>query len=382
MKLTRRNFVGTLGASAAASLLASTTLVNRGASAQTRVESASKIYDGGIIQLNQNESARGPGPKTLEALHAHVNKRLGRGYSPDHVVELEEVLAAYYGVTRDNVLLATGSTPLLQGSVRAFCSANRGLVTAAPTYATSEGTARTIGAPVRQVIVTADGEINLAGMAEAASGAGLVYFCNPNNPTGTVHGPEAVEQFVRRVMRENPDTVLHIDEAYINYADPSVMKTALPLVQEFPNLFITRSFSKAHGMAGLRVGYALGQKATLDKIRGAWGMGDINMLGAIAAITAFEDHDHIDWEREENAQIRAFTVAAFEDMGFKVPKSQTNHIFVNLRRPAAEFRAACLREKVLVGRDFPPLENTHCRISLGSREEMEKAIDVFRRVLA
>lgn len=381
MKLSRRNFVGSIGVGAAASLLSGTALVNRSAFAQTRKESHSKIYDGGVIQLNQNESARGPGPKTLEALHSHVNKRLGRGYSPDHVVELEEVLAAYYGVTRDNVLLATGSSPLLEGSTRAFCNAERAIVAAAPTYSTSEGTARRIGAPIKHVIVDPNGEINLDNMAAAASGAGLVYFCNPNNPTGTVHGPLVVEQFVRRVMAENPETVVHLDEAYIDYVDPSVMKTALPLALEFPNVFITRSFSKAHGMAGLRVGYALGQKATLDKIRAAWGMGDINMLAAIGAITAFEDREHIAWEREENTQIRAMTVAAFENMGFQVAKSHTNHIFVNLRRPARDFRAACLAEKVLVGRDFPPLENTHCRISLGSREEMATAIEVFKRVL-
>lgn len=381
MKLSRRNFVGSIGVGAAASLLSGTALVNRSAFAQTRKESHSKIYDGGVIQLNQNESARGPGPKTLEALHSHVNKRLGRGYSPDHVVELEEVLAAYYGVTRDNVLLATGSSPLLEGSTRAFCNAERAIVAAAPTYSTSEGTARRIGAPIKHVIVDPNGEINLDNMAAAASGAGLVYFCNPNNPTGTVHGPQVVEQFVRRVMAENPETVVHLDEAYIDYVDPSVMKTALPLALEFPNVFITRSFSKAHGMAGLRVGYALGQKATLDKIRAAWGMGDINMLAAIGAITAFEDREHIAWEREENTQIRAMTVAAFENMGFQVAKSHTNHIFVNLRRPARDFRAACLAEKVLVGRDFPPLENTHCRISLGSREEMATAIEVFKRVL-
>jgi histidinol-phosphate aminotransferase len=224
--------------------------------------------------------------------------------------------------------------------------------------------------------------IDLNTLAEAGRGAGLVYFCNPNNPTGTVHGPDAVEQFVRRVMRESPDTLIHIDEAYINYTRPGAMKTALPLAMEFENVFITRSFSKAHGLAGMRIGYALGQESTLTAIRQAWGMGDVNMLAAVAALTALEDKAHIEWEAEENARVRDFTIAAFRDMGYQVPDSHTNHIFVNLGMPARQFREACLQEKVLVGRDFPPLQNTHCRISLGSMEEMQKAVEVFRKVLA
>lgn len=382
MKMTRRGFVGTIGLGSAAGLLSSAGLSNKKANAASSYEDET-VYDGGIMQLNQNESARGPGPKTMEAIRSHVTKRVGRGYAPDHVNELQETLASGYGVTRDNVILATGSGPLLRGAARAFCSDGKPLATTGPTYATAEQTARQMGVEVRSVPVDSSSMgINLDGMAEAAVGAGLVYFCNPNNPTGTVHSPEAVESFIRRVQRESPNTKMLIDEAYINYAADDVMQTALPLAMELENVFITRSFSKAHGMAGLRVGYALGQEQTLDAVSGAWGMGDVNMLSAIAAITAFKDKEHIDWERQENTEIRAFVVAAFNDMGFEVANSHTNHIFVNLRLPAKEFRDACLEHKILVGRDFPPFEKTHCRISMGSREEMQKAVEVFRQVLA
>lgn len=383
MKTTRRGFVKTIGFTTAAGVLTGTSLLSRSVQAQTRKAHLEKVYDGGVIQLNQNESARGPGPKTMEAIHTHTTKRIGRGYSPDHVNELIDVIAAGYNIERNQVLLATGSSPLLQGSVRAFCAPDKPLVTAGPTYSTSEGTARSIDAPIERIQVGNDGKLQLDVMADTVRevGAGLVYICNPNNPTGTVHSPQAIEAFVRRIMSENPYTVVHLDEAYINYADPSVMETALPLALEFERVFITRSFSKAHGMAGLRVGYALGQEQTLDMIDNAWGMGDVNMIGAIAALTAFEDYEHIEWERHENAEIREFTVAAIRDLGFEVWDSHTNHIFPNLRRPAREFREACLQHNILVGRDFPPLAETHSRISLGSREEMQKAVEVFRRVL-
>ena len=245
MRLTRRSFVGTVGLGTAAGVLSGTSLFSQKASAQTRAAEKSGVYDNGIMQLNQNESARGPGPKTMEALHSHVNKRVGMGYSPDHVRELEQAIADHYGIETSNVLLGTGSTPLLQGSVRAFCSADKPIAAAVPSYATSMQTARRIGAEVKEVRVNSNGSINLAGMAAAAQGAGLVYFCNPNNPTGTVHGQKAVEGFVRGVMRESPGTIVHMDEAYIDYAVPGAMETALPLALEFENVFISRSFSKA-----------------------------------------------------------------------------------------------------------------------------------------
>ena len=382
MKTTRRGFVGTIAVGAAAGVLSGTTFMSKGASAQTREALKTGIHDGGIMQLGSNESARGPGPKTMEALHSHITKRVGMGYAPDHVNELRDGIANYYKLTTANVLLATGSTPLLQGSVRAFCSADKKFVTPMPTYSTSLNTARQINAATVELPLDSSMGVNLRDLADHADGAGLLYLCNPNNPTGTVHSPQVVEDFVRRVMRENPNTMIHIDEAYINYTKASAMETAVPLAMEFENVFITRSFSKAHGLAGLRIGYALGQEQTLAKIRNAWGMGDVNMLGAVAALTALEDKEHLAWEAQENGEIRDMVVGAFREMGFEVGDSHTNHIFVNLRRPAREFREACLQHKILVGRDFPPMEKTHCRISLGSREQMETAVEVFRKVLA
>ena len=380
MKTTRRGF-GTIALGAAVGAISGTSVFSRNAHAQTRANHANGVYDNGIIQLNQNESARGPGPKTMDAMHSHTTKRVGRGYSPDHVNELRQGVADYYNISTDNVQLATGSTPLLQGSVRAFCSADKTFVTPMPTYSTSLSTARTINAATIELPLGSDLGVDLDSLANNGDGAGLLYLCNPNNPTGTVHGPDAVEAFVRRVMRENPDTYIHIDEAYINYTRPGLMETALPLALEFDKVFITRSFSKAHGLAGMRIGYALAQEETLAKIRGAWGMGDVNMLGAVAALTALEDKEHIAWEAEENAAIRDEVIGFFRSRGHEVPDSNTNHIFVNIGMPAAQFREGCLEHNVLVGRDFPPLEQSHCRISLGSREEMKIAMEVFAKVL-
>ena len=382
MSLTRRGFARTVGLGTAG-VLSSSFIIGRGREAAAfEPELADDPDDDGIIRISSNENARGPGPKAMAALHQTITTRPGRGYPPDHTNELVATIAEKYRVEEVSVVVGTGSGGLLEGAVRAFCSATKPLVTAAPTYGTPDRMARQIGAPVMMVPVDGSLALDLDAMADAASGAGMVFFCNPNNPTGTAHSASAVEGFVRRVMRDSPSTKILIDEAYIDYTfDPDV-KTASLLTQEFPSVFITRSFSKAHGMAGLRVGYGIGHEETLDAITTAWNLGSMNTLSAAAAIASFKDTGHIDDERRENARIRDFTLSAFRDLGFSAADSHTNHIFVDLKRPASEFRDACLEQSVRVGRDFPPMEHTHCRISLGTMEEMETAVGVFRGVLS
>ena len=324
MKTTRREF-GKVALGSALGAISGKALIGSKAQAQTRAAHASGVYHDGVMQLNQNESARGPGPKTMEAIHNHTTKRVGMGYSPDHVNELRDGIANYYGIGTENVLLATGSTPILRGTVRAFCNESQAFVTPMPTYSTSLQEANRINIPSVELSLDKGLGVDLESLAHNADGAGLLYVCNPNNPSGTVHGPDTIEKFVRRVMRDNPEVRIHIDEAYINYTRPGAMETALPLAMEFENVFITRSFSKAHGLAGMRIGYALGQEQTLNKIDQAWGMGDVNMLAAVAALTALEDKEHIAWEAQENAEIRDEVIGFFRERGYEVPDSNTNH---------------------------------------------------------
>ena len=380
MSPSRRNFFRTLGLGGAG--LSTSFIIGRGREAMAFEPGAMlPPADGGVIRISSNENARGPGKRAIEALHNSITPRLGRGYPPDYTNELVETIARHYKVGRESVIIATGSGPLLEASTRAFCSAGKPLVTAAPTYGTSETTARRIGAPVKLVRVDRALAIDVDAMADAAVGAGLVYFCNPNNPTGSAHNAAVVERFIRRIKRDSPETAIHIDEAYMDYAHDPAVRTAAALTQELPRVFITKSFSKAHGMAGLRLGYAVGQAATVGAIAQASGLGSVNMLTAAAGIASLGDPTHIDMERAENARVRDFTLQAFKKMGYDVSEPHTNHIFLDLGRPARQFREACRALGVEIGRDFPPMENTHSRISLGTMDEMRKAVDVFRKVL-
>ena len=270
----------------------------------------------------------------------------------------------------------------MASATRAFCSSSRPLVTAAPTYGTPESTARRMGVGVRSIPVDESLGLDLGAMAEAARGAGMVFVCNPNNPTGTAHPAAAIESFVREVKRASPETAILIDEAYIDYTlDPDV-RTVAPLTQELPGVFITRSFSKAHGMAGLRIGYTIGQAETVDAIAAAWGIGSMNTLSAAAAAASLSDQDHIAEERRINARIRESTMSAFREHGLR--RTRVPHQ-LHLRRSRANRRGVPLglpgTGGVRVGRDFPPLEHTYSRISLGTQEEMEASVAVFREVL-
>jgi histidinol-phosphate aminotransferase len=380
MSVSRRRFFHTVGAGTAA--LSAGFVVGRGREAMAfEAAEFQPPDDGGFLRIDSNENARGPGRSTIDALKNGISARVGRGYPPDYVGDLHATIASTFGVERNHVIMATGSGPILEAATRAFCAMDKPLVTAAPTFATCEGTARRMGVPVKVIQVDRSLSIDIPGMAAAAKGAGLVFFCNPNNPTGTAHDAAAVEKFVRDVKAASPDTKILIDEAYMDYAHGTGVKTAAPLARELPGVFVARTYSKAHGMAGLRLGYGIGQPDTMRAISQAWGLGSVNTLTAAAGMASLRDTRHMDEERAENARVRDFTLQAFRDMGFEGTNAHTNCVFVDIKRPAKEFRDACAAQKVRVGRDFPPFEKSHTRISLGTMEEMKQAVAVFRQVL-
>ncbi|HMJ84051.1 MAG TPA: aminotransferase class I/II-fold pyridoxal phosphate-dependent enzyme [Vicinamibacterales bacterium] len=381
MSLSRRRFFGNLGVGSVG-LLSAPFIIGRGREAMAfEAATVQPPDDGGFIRISSNENARGPGKKTIDALRNAISPRVGRGYPPDYTGDLAATIADIYGVGRDHVIVGTGSGPILEAATRAFCSAQKPLVTAAPTYGTCDQAARRIGAPVKMITVDKSLGLDTDAMAEAAKGAGMIFFCNPNNPTGTVHNAAAVEKFVRRVKQSSPETRILIDEAYIDYTHDAAVKTAVPLAKELSGVLVSRSFSKAHGMAGLRLGYAIGQPETMKTIASAWNLGSVNTLTAAAGIASLRDPKHIEEERAENARVRDFTREAFKSMGYEAADCHTNCIFVDLKRPAKDFRDACAALKVSVGRDFPPFEKTHSRITLGTMDEMRQAVQVFRKVL-
>jgi histidinol-phosphate aminotransferase len=334
------------------------------------------------IKISSNENPLGPGKAALDAI---VRKFAEAGRYPFNSTpgdgQLIAALATKFNTKPENIVMGAGSQEILRSAVRAFTSPTKGLVTAAPSFENCPQLAKKLGHPVTEVNVDSACRLDLDAMATAAKGAGLVFLNNPNNPTATVHGAKALTDFVQRVRSSSPDTVILIDEAYHDYVTDPGYQTAVPLALTTPNVFVARTFSKAYGMAGIRVGYAIGHADTVKPMARLRMPYNISVFGIAAALAALADQRHIDEERARNTEVRAFTIKALDDLGCKATDSQGNFLFVDIGRPAAEFRDGCAKQGVLVGRDFPPFEKTHARISIGTMDEMKRATAVFRSVL-
>src|SRR5262245_19832775 len=242
-----------------------------------------------------------------------------------------------------------------------------------------------MGHPLRPVAFDSEFKIDLGRFADTAKGSGLVFYCNPNNPTATYVGAKATREFIEKVNRESPETTILIDEAYFDYVTDPDHATHIPIAVQNKQVIVARTFSKAYGMAGLRMGYAVGHPETIKKMAdwdGGSGTGTLNVLAMRAGIAAIQQGPAFAAaERKRNTEVRDFTMKWFADRGMTPTDSQANFMFVNIGRPAKEFRDACRAKGVLVARDFPPFEKTHCRISFGTMDELKKAVAVFDQVL-
>jgi len=334
------------------------------------------------IRISSNENPLGPGKAVLDAI---LGKFPEAGRYPFNSTPndgaLTAAIASKFKIKSENIVLGGGSQEILKNAVRAFTTPSRGLVTGAPSFENCPGVAKKLGHPIKEIKVDSMFRLDLDPMIDAAKGAGLVFLNNPNNPTATVHGAKAVADFVSRVRRSSPDTVILIDEAYHDYVTDPSYQSAIAMALETPNVFVTRTFSKAYGMAGMRVGYAIGRAETMKPLEKLKMPYNVSVFGVAAAIAALGDGKHIEVERERNTKVRAYTIKALDEFGCKAAESQANFLFVDIGRPAKEFREACAKQGVVVGRDFPPFEKTHVRISIGTMEEMQKAAAVFRSVL-
>lgn len=379
MSLSRRAFVRTIGMGSAG-LLSGAVVGARGSEAWAgRGAQTAAPASANLVRLDSNENPLGPGPRTIDAIRAAIGE--ASRYPHRAGDSLPQAIARFHKISKEQVLVGCGSGEILQIAVEAFASPTRALVTALPTFETCTRTAKFLKYALHEVQVDDRLALDVKIMGDrAAEGAGLIFFCNPNNPTGTVYGAARVADFVARVIKASPQTMILIDEAYHDYVEDPSYATAIPLALEHPQVFVTRTFSKVHGLAGLRIGYAIGRPETIQKMAG-WRLGNgLNMLGIRAAIAALDDQDHVGRGRAANRRVRETVTRAFTDMGYRVGESQANFVLVDIRRSAEEFAKQCLAQAVAVGRPFPPL-NTWTRITIGTDEEMRQAIPVFRKVL-
>jgi histidinol-phosphate aminotransferase len=386
MALTPRLFVQTAGIGAGAALTSHIWGRGREHSVWSALEPELQAVERGVICIASNENPVGPGKAVLDSLRALLEGGAKPGRYSNQTGQLTEAICAHFKVKPENVLLSEGSTEILRAATQVFTSKAAGLVGTIPTYEECAGYAELIGNKVTGVSLNSEFKLDVDKMAAAAKGAGLVFYCNPNNPTATYVGAKATRAFLAKVSSTSPNTTVLVDEAYFDYVTDPDHETHIPVALENPRVIVARTFSKAYGMAGLRQGYAIAHPETIKKIREwthASGTGSLNVFGMAAATVAIaQDASFTTNERNRNKAVREMVSKWFTDRGMKPTDCQANFMFVNIGTPAKAFREACRAKGVMVARDFPPFEKTHARITLGTMEEMTKAVQVFGEVLA
>ncbi len=377
MAVSRRAFVGSLAWGSVA-VLSGSAINARGREALAGSDVDGQLAAVPGIRLDSNENPYGPAPAALDAIRAAFGEASRYPRSP--ASQLTAALARLHGVQEDNIVVGAGSGEILRMAVYGFTSATKPLVQGLPTFEDPGRYAELIGTPVRAVPVDTELRLDLSGMTSKVDGAGLVFLCNPNNPTGTVHAAKAVADFVARVNKVSPGTTILVDEAYHHFVEDAGYQSAIPLALENPHVIVCRTFSKIYGMAGLRIGYAIGQAEPMKALRRHRLGNSVNVLGAAAALASLPLTAHVERERQRNRDARELTRKAFAAWGYRSRPSEANFIMVDIRRDAGGFQKACRASGIMVGRVFPPL-TTHTRISIGTEAEMRQAIDVFRKVL-
>jgi len=326
----------------------------------------------GPVLLNYNECPLGPSPAALEAVRA-ILPASGR-YQFGLRAALAEEFASRHDLPADHVAVYAGSSDPLDRAALAFTSPVRAVVIPDPTFEAVADTAAAHGAPVRRVPLRADGSHDVRAMAAADPRAGLVYACNPNNPTGSVTARADLEWLL---AHKPAGSVLLVDEAYIHYSDEPSM---LGHVRAGEDLVVLRTFSKIYGMAGLRLGLAVARPDLLARLA-AYGGNPLPVTALAAGLASLRDEALVPARKRENAAVREQTIAWLRARGHDCLPSQANCFMVDVGGDGAAFARALAARGVIVGRSWAAWPR-RVRVTVGTPAEMARFREAFAEVAA
>jgi histidinol-phosphate/aromatic aminotransferase/cobyric acid decarboxylase-like protein len=324
------------------------------------------------VRINANENPLGPCAEACAAMHAIVPK--GGRYLYEETFEFQKTMAEVEGLKPDYVQPFAGSSAPLHQAVLAFTSPTKPFVTASPGYEAGERAAKFIGAKTIGVPLTSSYAHDVKAMAAASSDAGLLYVCNPNNPTGSLTPREEIEWLLANKPK---GSILLLDEAYIHIAGAPMCSD---LVAQDKELIILRTFSKIYGMAGIRAGAALGRPDLLQKIV-PYSSGAMPVTAMVAATASLKSKSVVPERRKIIGDVRADVLGFLEKHRFQYVPSVSNKFMVDVRRPGGEIIEAMRKENVYIGRVWP-VWPTYVRVSIGTQAEMEKFKTAFLKVMA
>lgn len=334
--------------------------------------------DPGVAKLNANENPFGPSPAALRAMMEASSK--GAYYVGESVTRLTDMIAERHGLTRDHILLSSGSSGAL--TYLALAASHKGRIVGPDLFweTTTAMALAQSGSTLKRLPKTADLSIDLTAM-ELALGddISMVHVTNPNNPTGSVLPAATLREFCKRVSKKA--TVL-MDEAYNELTDNPEENSMIPLVKAGYDVVVARTFSKIYGLAGMRVGYLIGTPEKISEVR-RFGLGSyaLNQAGLAAAVASYNDEHFLNFSRSNIFEAREMIASAVEANGLAVLPSSTNFLFVDLgARNAEAFRAAMAQRNVLIRgiyRDY----NNWSRVSTGLLPDVQQYITALPAVL-
>jgi len=361
------------------SLLASSAmLVTVNSSALNAVIESNKNYDGPLLRLNWNENPYGPSDKAKQAI---IQALTGANRYPDSLVgALKEKLATVYSLQPKNFMLTAGSTEVLSLLGQHVGLQKGEILTPWPSFPTLIMFGEQTGASIRKVKLDNGDRINLERVKEAISDkTKLIFICNPNNPTSTELDTGELRAFLKTVPS---DVLVCVDEAYIEYSKYGVKSSVVDLITELSNLVVCRTFSKAYGLAGLRIGYAISNEANIDALRNrhtGWELsaGVAPVAGASATL---DDPQFLDMVVERNEEGKSIVTSAFDKWGLEYSKSSTNFIYAKSAGFHADIVDKMKENNILITK-WPDMTE-HIRISIGKPDEMEQFVKAVEQYVA
>lgn len=325
----------------------------------------------GAVKIDNNENPLGPCRDAAEAMRNIIQD--GGRYMFFLPAELQKTFAEQEGLKPDHVQAHFGSSPALASTVVGFTSPTRPFVVADPGYEAGSEAARFIGAKVVTVPLRKDYSHDVRAMAAADPNAGVIYICNPNNPTGSLTSKADIEWLV---ANKPAGSIVMIDEAYIHFAN---VPSCIDMVAAGKDVVILRTFSKIYGMAGLRAGLAIGRPDLLKKTRGQ-GINFLAITSMVGAIASLKNKDVVAERRRITKDTREDLFAFCDKHNFRYAPSVSNKFMVDTQRPARDAIAALRKENVYVGRVWAAMP-TYIRVSIGTPEEMGKFKAAFVKVM-
>ena len=331
---------------------------------------------GGILRarLSANENPYGPSPKALKAISEAASD--GYLYPFSYGAQLRKMIAEQEGVAEEQILLAPGSGSLLVAAAMYYSNAKPGgtIISADPTYDQLMRAATMHGAKWDKVPLTAgDYDHNLAEMEKrVGDNTSLMYVCNPNNPTGVTIDPVALRAFVDRVSAKKP---VFVDEAYIHYTSDPKKFSVIENVKKGQDVLVARTFSKIYGMAGLRLGYLVGQPDTLAAIsKWGGGPGGLTMTTLRAALACYTDDEFIKYSLTKGLESREFLYQTLKTNGYTYLPSGTNFVLFPIRIKGEDFVTRMMDQGVSI-RQWKFDGQYWCRVSLGTMPQMQAFAD-------